>query len=339
MFHGALTDADVTIQIADGTLSAWYKGRFSRVDPAVALDDPRFASVMTGAADVQTTVRDLLTGTPELPDYEDLRHRNTGRVEHPRRSDCARGLSRGAACGQLEDCAAHSSGACHRRPCERHDRVCQRGATALDYDITRLDAGDITHRAAGVASGAGLTGQGIVATKRTPEWPVHRAACRRRRRRSPTSTPPASRRSTSTVTTTSTVAVGRLRAGHCPPLRRVRRFRWSSASRSSSFPDRSRWPASGSAWTSSLRKRRDAPAQSRATLFVDSRSPGRFSSRRLRLTFGNAPWQLSHGPTLPTVAWNAQGARRAADLPARRRGTGPAISNRRVRGATTGAAR
>jgi autotransporter translocation and assembly factor TamB len=70
MFHGTLSDAEVGVTIDGGTLSASYAGRFTRIDPAIALDDPRFTATLTGSADMRTTVRDLLTRSPELADYE-----------------------------------------------------------------------------------------------------------------------------------------------------------------------------------------------------------------------------------------------------------------------------
>jgi hypothetical protein len=70
MFHGTLADADVGIEIERGTMTASYNGRFARIDPAIALEDPRFAAVLTGSADLRTTVRDLLKTTPALGDYD-----------------------------------------------------------------------------------------------------------------------------------------------------------------------------------------------------------------------------------------------------------------------------
>lgn len=70
LFHGRLHDADVTLDISGGTLRTSYNGRFSTIDPAIALDDPRMAASLTGSANVRTTVRDLLTRTPQAPDYD-----------------------------------------------------------------------------------------------------------------------------------------------------------------------------------------------------------------------------------------------------------------------------
>src|SRR5436309_2175449 len=56
-----------------------YNGQFSTLDPAIALQDPRMAASLTGSTNVRTTVRDLLTRTPEASDYDiegqlDLQH-------------------------------------------------------------------------------------------------------------------------------------------------------------------------------------------------------------------------------------------------------------------------
>jgi hypothetical protein len=70
LFHGTISDADVSLEIDHGTLRSTFNGRFAGVDPAIAFSDPRIAASLTGSADVRTTVRDLLTRTPSLADYE-----------------------------------------------------------------------------------------------------------------------------------------------------------------------------------------------------------------------------------------------------------------------------
>lgn len=70
VFGGRLTRADVTIAIEGGTLRTSYNGRFSEIDPSIALDDPRFSATISGTANVRTTVRDLLMRTPEAADYD-----------------------------------------------------------------------------------------------------------------------------------------------------------------------------------------------------------------------------------------------------------------------------
>jgi autotransporter translocation and assembly factor TamB len=70
LFHGALRDADVSLEIDHGTLHGSFGGSFAGIDPAIAFVDPRLSASLTGSADVRTTVRDLLTRTPSLADYE-----------------------------------------------------------------------------------------------------------------------------------------------------------------------------------------------------------------------------------------------------------------------------
>lgn len=68
-FQGALSDADVAVHMADGSLRASYDGRFERIDVARALGDDRFASSLSGAGRVTVTVKDLLTRATTLADY------------------------------------------------------------------------------------------------------------------------------------------------------------------------------------------------------------------------------------------------------------------------------
>jgi hypothetical protein len=70
LFHGVISDADVSLQIAEGTLGSSFNGRFTGIDPAIAFADPRLAASLTGSADARITVRDLLTRTPSLADYD-----------------------------------------------------------------------------------------------------------------------------------------------------------------------------------------------------------------------------------------------------------------------------
>ena len=72
LFSGALTDADVTIAIDRGTLTASYAGRLDTIDPAIPFADPRLKGSLTGTGTVAATVRDLLTRTTPLTtaDYD-----------------------------------------------------------------------------------------------------------------------------------------------------------------------------------------------------------------------------------------------------------------------------
>ena len=46
LFGGALSDAEVSVSIAAGSLTASYDGRFTGVNPAFAFDDPRIDAIV-----------------------------------------------------------------------------------------------------------------------------------------------------------------------------------------------------------------------------------------------------------------------------------------------------
>jgi len=70
LFKGTLSDAAVTIAIADGTLRASYDGHLVGIDPSIPFTDPRLEASLTGDGRVTATVRDLLTRTVALGDYD-----------------------------------------------------------------------------------------------------------------------------------------------------------------------------------------------------------------------------------------------------------------------------
>ena len=70
LFQGTLSDADVSIDIADGTLRASYDGPFTKVDPGIAFEDPQIESTLTGSGRVSVTVHDLLGRAVTLSDYD-----------------------------------------------------------------------------------------------------------------------------------------------------------------------------------------------------------------------------------------------------------------------------
>ena len=70
LFKGTLSDADVSIAIADGTLRASYDGRFDAIDPSVPFGDSRLESSLTGRGTVTAAIQDLLTRSPTLADYD-----------------------------------------------------------------------------------------------------------------------------------------------------------------------------------------------------------------------------------------------------------------------------
>lgn len=69
MFHGRLSDAEVSVSISSGSLDATYDGTLLGIDPSIAMDDPLYAASLTGQARGRFVVRDLMVRSPELKDY------------------------------------------------------------------------------------------------------------------------------------------------------------------------------------------------------------------------------------------------------------------------------
>jgi autotransporter translocation and assembly factor TamB len=69
MFDGTLSNANVFVNIRDGSLDAGFDGRLSGVNPAMVFDDPRYEAMLTGSGRGTVAVRDLLVRSPALPDY------------------------------------------------------------------------------------------------------------------------------------------------------------------------------------------------------------------------------------------------------------------------------
>lgn len=74
LFGGELTDADVTIDIRDGSLRGSYDGHITNINPAIALDDTWYDASLTGSGTADISVQDLLVRSPELADYEITSH-------------------------------------------------------------------------------------------------------------------------------------------------------------------------------------------------------------------------------------------------------------------------
>jgi translocation-and-assembly-module (TAM) inner membrane subunit TamB-like protein len=70
IFKGVLADADVAIDISDGTLRGSYDGELATIDPAIPFADPRFDASLTGSGRVTVTARDLLTRDTSMADYD-----------------------------------------------------------------------------------------------------------------------------------------------------------------------------------------------------------------------------------------------------------------------------
>jgi len=69
LFAGELNNADVSIDIADGSLTGSYSGNLLHVNPAIPMDDPLYDASLTGRGTAHMSVRDLLVRTPTLADY------------------------------------------------------------------------------------------------------------------------------------------------------------------------------------------------------------------------------------------------------------------------------
>jgi autotransporter translocation and assembly factor TamB len=69
IFGGQLRQADVEIDIRNGSLTGSYDGFLYTIDPSIALGDERYAASLTGAGRGQISVRDVLIRTAALDDY------------------------------------------------------------------------------------------------------------------------------------------------------------------------------------------------------------------------------------------------------------------------------
>lgn len=69
IFDGTLSDGETAISIENGTLTGSYDGRLSQINPAIAMDDPRYDARLNGSGSGTVTVAELLIRSPELNDY------------------------------------------------------------------------------------------------------------------------------------------------------------------------------------------------------------------------------------------------------------------------------
>ena len=69
VFDGALADADVSVEIADGSLRASYDGRLEHINPKIAFQDERFSASLTGTGTGRVSIPDLLVREVGIDDY------------------------------------------------------------------------------------------------------------------------------------------------------------------------------------------------------------------------------------------------------------------------------
>jgi autotransporter translocation and assembly factor TamB len=69
MFGGRLSDADVEVHIAGGSLSGTYNGHLAGIDAARAFADPRFEATLTGTGQARFAVHDILLRPATIADY------------------------------------------------------------------------------------------------------------------------------------------------------------------------------------------------------------------------------------------------------------------------------
>jgi autotransporter translocation and assembly factor TamB len=81
LFGGTLSNAGVSVSIAQGSLRASYDGELTTINPARALDDPRFEASLTGRGTGAIAVRELLLRPPTLGDYDIRADLTLGRSE------------------------------------------------------------------------------------------------------------------------------------------------------------------------------------------------------------------------------------------------------------------
>ena len=96
LFDGRLFDADVALHVAAGSLTGSYDGQLANVEGALAFADPRFDATLTGRVRATFAVRDLLTRSTDLADYE-----AAGSIELAGSTIRGIAIARGSATGKL----------------------------------------------------------------------------------------------------------------------------------------------------------------------------------------------------------------------------------------------
>jgi autotransporter translocation and assembly factor TamB len=297
MFHGTLSDADVTVEIAGGTLNAAYNGRLTHIDPAVALSDPRFAATLNGTTDMRVGVRDLLTRPPTMADYDIA---GTAALRAVVVRDVQ--LDRATFKGQLHDGtlrieALEAHGPAIAGSVSGVAAFSDAGVSALDYQFSLVDLAQLRTL-------TGQTARGIAATKGRLTGPY------------------------SALRLAGTASVDQLNASGVDALTVTGDYDVTipsgDASRAQArVTGRASFPtvvgqrfqqAAGSITMAGERigfdvqlaqeQGRNGGLKGDVLLHMDRRAVDVSS---LTLTFGNAPWRLARATALPTIAWSDQG--------------------------------
>lgn len=164
LFHGTMSDADVSLQIDRGSLQAGYNGRFEGIDPAIPFDDPRWKAALSGTGAMTATVRDLLIRDVTLDDYD-----VTGSLQLGPSTVRDVAMARGQV-----DATLRGPSLSLRQLEAAGDTIEGRGSgtlalddagtTRFDYDVTRADA-------AALRQLTGVDAAGLIATKGHVEGP------------------------------------------------------------------------------------------------------------------------------------------------------------------------
>jgi autotransporter translocation and assembly factor TamB len=139
LFRGQMSDGDVSVSVANGSMEASFDGALTRVDPSVAMADPLYAARLTGRARGHIIVRDLLVRAPELGDY-------TMEASLDARDSLVRGveITRGTVDATLANGTMQIARLTTAGPgvdLDAHGRLELDGvrSSALDYHVTRSD--------------------------------------------------------------------------------------------------------------------------------------------------------------------------------------------------------
>ncbi|MGE3178237.1 MAG: translocation/assembly module TamB domain-containing protein, partial [Vicinamibacterales bacterium] len=141
LFGGRLRDAEVGVEIADGSLSGRYAGRFDDIHLAQAFADARVDAVLSGAGRAAIRVDGLLVRTVTLEDYTiegqaDLHSSTAGGID----------ISRGTFDARLAGARAHVTRLDLEGPAFEGtgsgDLVFEEGGSSrFDFDLARVDLG------------------------------------------------------------------------------------------------------------------------------------------------------------------------------------------------------